>query len=296
MTVRDDILEQTPARLPAPGTRRRHRPAGASRYRHRPRKIVAPLFVLLFVIGGWLLVSYAVLDEQRRFLLPPPQDVFIKGVLDSASRDQIFVGLWSTAQVALTGFAIAIAIGIALAVAMSQAKWVEESLYPYAVILQTVPTLALVPLFGFWLGFNFTSRVAVCVTISLFPIITNTLFGLTSIGQELHDVFTLHRAGRMTQLWKLQLPHALPAIFTGLRISAGLSVIGAIVGDYFFRQGQAGIGRLLDIYRATLQTEKLFTAVFFAASLGLALFWSVSWIGHRLTRQWHPAARPGRSP
>jgi len=259
-------------------------------------RVVAPLLVLLLAIGGWLLLSYVLLDTRRRFLLPPPRDVISKGFLDPAGREEILAGLWSTIQVALAGYGIAIGIGFALAVAMSQARWIENSLYPYAVILQTIPTLALVPLFGFWLGFNFPSRVTVCVTISLFPLITNTLFGLKSVGQDLHDLFTLHHAGRVARLWKLQLPHALPAIFTGLRTSAGLSVIGAIVGDYFFRRGQAGLGRLLDIYRANLETEKLFAAVFFAALLGLALFWSVSWLGRRLTKHWHPAAQPIDSP
>ena len=125
------------------------------------------------------------------------------------------------------------------AILMSQAKWVERSFYPYAVALQTVPILALTPLIGQFFDYNFRSRVIVCVIISLFPIIANTLFGLLSADQGHHDLFRLHGAGRWTRLWKLQFPGALPAIFTGLRISAGLSVIGAIVGDFFFRRGDA---------------------------------------------------------
>ena len=127
---------------------------------------------------------------------------------------------------------------------MSQAKWVERSLFPYAVVLQTIPILALVPLIGFWFDFNFRSRVIVCVLIAIFPIINNTLFGLLSADQGQHDLFTLHDSSRFTRLWRLQLPAGMPAIFSGFRISAGLAVIGAIVGDFFFRQGDPGIGKL----------------------------------------------------
>ena len=93
------------------------------------------------------------------------------------------------------------------------------------------------PVIGFAFGFNFRSRVLVCVLIALFPIITNTLFGLLSVDHGQHDLFTLHGAGRWKRLWKLQFPTAPPNIFTGLRISAGSSVIGAVVGDFFFVQG-----------------------------------------------------------
>src|SRR5262249_59129984 len=139
--------------------------------------------------------------------------------------------VWLTTRVAAVGLAIAAALGIGLAVVMTRARWVERSLYPYAVVLQTVPILAMVPLIGFWFGFGFGSRVLVCVLIALFPIIANTLFGLRSVQRGFRDLFALHRAGRLSRLVRLELPAALPAILTGLRISARLSVTGAIVGD-----------------------------------------------------------------
>ena len=121
-------------------------------------------------------------------------------------------------------------------------------MFPYMVMLQAIPILAIVPLIAFWFGTGQTSRVIVCVIISLFPIIVNTLFGLQSADRGMHDLFTLQHANRWTRLRKLMFPAALPAIFAGLRISAGLSVIGAIVGDFFFGQGEAGIGQLLRKY------------------------------------------------
>jgi NitT/TauT family transport system permease protein len=254
------------------------------------RRLLPPLGVLAIVLGIWYAFSYVLLRESQRFLLPPPHEVVRVGFLDTENLGEILRGLWSTTQVAIVGLAIAIAIGTSLAVAMSQARWVEDSVYPYAVILQTIPIIALVPLIGFWFEFNFRSRVIVCVLISLFPVVTNTLFGLKSADRQLHDLFTLHGASRATRLRKLLLPSALPAIFAGYRISAGLSVIGAIVGDFFFRQGEPGIGRLIDVYRNRLESEELFTAIFFSSLLGLVVFWGFGFLGDRLVRSWHESA------
>ena len=251
---------------------------------------VPPLLVLCGVVGAWWAFSYLAFEPDRRFLLPPPHEVVNEGFLDWRNLREVLVGLGQTTQVALTGLALAIALGMLFAVLMSQAKWVERSFYPYAVVLQTIPILALVPLVGVCFGFNFRSRVIVCVIISLFPVITNTLFGLQSVDRGHHDLFTLYGAGRLTRLWKLQLPSALPAVFAGLRISAGLSVIGAIVGEFFFRQGTPGLGRLLDRYHSNLQREQLFTAVFFSSLLGVALFWAFGLAGSLVLRRWHPSA------
>ncbi len=195
--------------------------------------------------------------------------------------------LWDTAQVSMIGLLIAFAIGASLAIVMSQAKWIERSLYPYAVIMQVTPILAIVPLIALWFGYDFTARVFVCVLIAIFPIITNTLHGLLTVDSNHHDLFTLHRASRVERLLKLQLPHAIPDIFIGLKVSAGLSVIGAIVGEFFFRQGTPGLGRLLDLYRAYLQTDLLMSALIFCCALGIASFWVVGLIGHQLTKNWH---------
>jgi NitT/TauT family transport system permease protein len=188
------------------------------------------------------------------------------------------------------GLAIASVIGVALAIAMNQARWIERSLYPWAVILQTMPVLALVPLFGFWFGFGFTSRVLVCVLMALFPLIVNTLFGLRSVDSAHHELFTLHGAGWRTRLRKLQLPAALPAFFTGLRISAGLSVMGAVVGDFFFKQGEPGIGTLIDLYRSNLQSEQMFAAVLLTSSFGILVFWFFGVLARRVG-SWHASTR-----
>jgi NitT/TauT family transport system permease protein len=254
-------------------------------------QILAPLGVFVLVIGVWLFISYVLLEPRRRFLMPPPQDVIRIGFFDARNLNEILGALWSTSQVAVAGLLVSIAIGTIVPVVMIQARWIEWSLYPWAVVLQTIPILAIVPLIGFWFQFGFSSRVLVCVLISLFPIVTNTLFGLKSTDQAQHDLFTLQRANRLQRLLKLQLPGALPAIVSGWRIAAGLSVVGAIVGDFFFRQGDPGIGRLIDDYRARLQSEQLFAAVGVSSLLGLLVFWGFGLLGRLLVGSWHESHR-----
>jgi NitT/TauT family transport system permease protein len=254
--------------------------------RRRLWELVPPTLVLLLVLGVWYAGSYLLVDPGLRFLLPPPHAVLEVAFLDADNLTELLGGLALSARVAMTGLATAVAVGVGLAILMSQARWLEHSLYPHIVVLQTVPVLALVPLFGYWLGYGYASRVLVCVLIALFPIVANTLFGLRSVDPGLHDLFTLHRAGRVTRLVKLQLPAALPAIFTGLRISAGLSVIGAIVGDFFFQQGQPGIGQLIYVYPKRLQSEMLFAAVILASLFGLVVFWIFGVLARRVTA-WH---------
>src|SRR5207249_4335432 len=139
--------------------------------------------------------------------------------LDPDNLADLLAAVGLSAQVALLGLALATVLGLGMAILMSQGRWIERSVYPYAVVLQTIPITALAPAFGFWFGFGFGTRVLVCVLVALFPIVANTLFGLRSVAASHHDLFTLHGAGRLTRLVKLALPAALPNIFTGLRIS-----------------------------------------------------------------------------
>lgn len=261
-----------------------------SRAREFAWTIIPPLIFFGLFVGLLYLVSYFFLTPERQFLLPPPHEVVKNGLFDGANLREQLTALWDTTKVALVGLGIAFLIGTALAILMSQAKWIERSLYPYVVIVQVTPILALVPLIAIWFGFDFQARVVVVVLIAIFPIVTNTLWGLLTVDSNLHDLFSLHEAGRLKRLLKLQVPHAVPAIFVGLRVSAGLSVIGTIVGEFFFRQGTPGLGRLLDLYRARLQTDLLMSTLLFASGLGIAVFMVVGFLGNRLTRKWFEAS------
>ena len=249
-----------------------------------------PFLLFLAVLGIWYLVSYQVLDPQRRFLLPPPHAVVRVAFLDRGNLEVLLRALSLTAGVAMAGLAVAIVLGIGLGVLMSQARWVERAVYPWAVVLQTIPILALVPLIGFWFQFGLFSRVLVCVLVAVFPITSTTLFGLRGVDRGDHDLFTLYGAGRLARLRKLQWPAALPAIFAGLRISAGLAVIGAVVGDFFFKQGEPGIGVLMEVYRQGLRSEQLFGAVILSSLLGLVVFWAFGWLARRVVGSGHETA------
>ena len=250
------------------------------------RIAVGPIAVLGVVIGVWYIVSYEVLSPDRRFLLPPLQTVFNTAFFHHANFVVLVDALGVTTEVAMIGLAIAIAIGVLIAIVMSEAKTLERGFYPYLVVLQTIPILALVPLIGFWLGFGLSARIVVCILISLFPIIANTLFGLQSYSESYRELFDLHRSGRLTKLVKLKLPMALPAMFAGFRISAGLSVIGEIVGGYFFQRGAQDIGALLEEFTATINGPMLIGAIILSAALGVAVFWVFGGVSALVVGRW----------
>lgn len=255
------------------------------------RKVWPPIAVFGVALAIWYAISYLVLDESRRFLMPPPHAVVIEGFLDAHTRGEILSSLMYTALVAMCGLAVATVIGVAWAIAMSHARWVERSLFPYAVMLQCIPVLALVPLIGFWFGFGFLSRVVVCVMIALFPIVSNTLFGLQSVDNQSRELFALQRASKRAVLARLEFPAAVPAIFAGMRIAAGLAVVGAIVADFFFRQGQPGIGTVISRYQAQVQSGELFAAIIIASLFGVAIFVIFGLIGRRASGSWYQATK-----
>lgn len=259
------------------------------RMRRRFSEIVPPLIVFLVVIAAWYVVSYFVLEPSKSFLLPMPHEVIIEGFAAEKTRADILAATWETAKVAIIGLVIAFVIGSVTAVLMSQAKWIERSLYPYAVFLQTVPILALVPVIGFWFGFELPSRVVVCVIIALFPLIINPLKGLLDADRGLHDLLTLSGASRWTRLRKLQIRSAMPQVFIGLQTAAGLSVVGAVVGDFFFGRGAIGLGLLLSRYSSRLQSAEMLATVLAACALGLIAFWLFGALGRRIVGRWSDA-------
>lgn len=263
--------------------------APAARRRVKPGVVLAP--AVLFVV---LMTLWTVVASRNASLLPTPVEVWRDGFTNPEVRGRLGGALWQTVKESVAGLLIAAVLGITLAALMDRAKWFERALFPWAVALQTVPILALVPLIKARYGVGFTPRAIVCVVIAIFPIMTNTLFGLKSTDENHHDLFTLHRASRTRRLFRLQFPGALPSIFTGLRISAGLSVVGAIIGEYFFRSGETGIGHLIETYRAgrhDYDDAALFATVATACLLGIAVFVVFGYLSNRATRDWYePAA------
>jgi len=220
------------------------------------------------------------------FLLPNPLEVLQAFVSDF---ELIIGGLWITFQEALYGYLLAISIGITSAAIMSQSKILERSFYPYAILLQTLPAVAVAPLIVLWFGFDMLSVVIISLIISLFPIINNTLLGLKSTSTNLVELFQMHNSSRFVNFFKLRLPAAIPHIIAGLRISAGLSVIGAIVGEFIIGSGSmgGGLGVMVIYAQGDLETALVMALILTATLLGFVFFMSVTTLGHQLLKHWH---------
>ena len=259
----------------------------------RTAGVLGPAGVFAAFIGLWYLVGGVLLPEHKRFLLPLPHRVVTDGFLvwrtsERRGLQPVLLSTWDSAKIALAGLVVTVVVGTTLAVLMSMSRWVERATWPYLVAIQSAPVLALTPLIRALIDGVTTQRIVVVVLISVFPVVSNTLFGLLSAGTAQHELFTLHRASRWTRLTKLQFPSALPNIFVGLRISAGLSVIGAVVGDFYFRQGGVvGIGAQIDVYRSRLWGAELITAIIMASALGLCVFLAFGRLERLVVSRWH---------
>lgn len=253
----------------------------------RLRDAVPIVLVFLGFMGLWYAMSYVLLPSRQRFKVPPPHRTINQAFFDAHNRAELFEGIKNTGKVALIGFAIAVLLAFVAAVGMALAQWAERAFFPWAVILQTIPVLALTPLLTAWFKPGVMVRVVVTVLVAFFPILTSFLFGLKSADRGLHDLMTLHGANWWTRLRKVQLPAALPEIFTGLRVGAGLCVIGALVADFFFTRGDLGLGRLVFNYANRLQYERLFGAIILSSLLGVAIYLIIGRIGNRALRTWH---------
>lgn len=254
---------------------------------------LAPTITFGVFTGIWYLVSTVLLSPQKQFLLPRPDVVLTDGFLVWNSGSQrgfqsILESLWVTTQTAIVGLLITSVLGVGLALLMSMSSWVERATWPYLVALQAAPIIALTPLIRALIDDNNAQRLLVVVLIAFFPITSATLHGLTSVPHDLHDLFTIQRATTWQRLLKLKIPHSLPSLFLGLRTSAGLAVIGAVVGDFYFRRGgTVGIGAQIDLYRAQLWGPELVAAVIMASCLGIFLFLFFTVLGNRVTGKWH---------
>jgi NitT/TauT family transport system permease protein len=283
-TLADDLVAEEQPLVLVPKKKRR-----------RAADILPAFGVFIIFIGLWYAYHYS-LPSYKQWVVPLPHDVLLHGFTEKDNPENpvsLLQGLLITGRVALQGLAIAVILGTIVAVLMSQAKWIENAAYPYAVAIQAIPILAIVPVLRTLFGQGLMARTVVCVMISIFPIIINTLFGLKAAEPLQHDLFTLHGASRWTRLWKLQFPGALPAIFEGYRIAAGLSVVGAIVGEFFFRGTvrPRGLGILIDLYTSRLWGEQTYAAIIVAALLSLLFFWGFGLLRKAVVGRWYQGAR-----
>lgn len=259
------------------------------RRRGRPliRSVAPPAVTLLGLLLVWELVTR--LFRIPPYLLPPPSEVM--RVL--ARSGELWRATWTSTQAAMIGFGLSALAGTAAAVALSSTRLIERSFYPFTVFLQTVPLVAVAPLLSVWFGYGLKPVAVSAFIVSVFPVIANTLTGLRSTDPALRDLFRLYGASPAATLFKLKLPSALPSIFTGLRIAAGLAVIGTVVGEFSasFAGRHAGLGVVIVTHQRAQETDVVFAAVVLASLLGLVMFSLVGITGHLLLRRWHASAQ-----
>lgn len=227
------------------------------------------------VRGGWV----------ADYLVPRPTQV-LASIRDNFR--ELMLAMWSTAWASGVGFALSAAVGVMIAIVLSSGGWVQRALYPYAVFFQTVPIVAIAPLLVIWFGLDADAVVASSFIVSVFPVIANTLTGLRSTDPALRELFQLYGAGRLSTLLKLRVPFAMPSVFTGFRVAAGLAVIGTIVGEFIVG---TGLGGLISVSRQQQKVDKVFATLLLSSLLGIALFTAVNLAGKLVMRNWHASEK-----
>jgi NitT/TauT family transport system permease protein len=237
------------------------------------------LALFICVLAVWQAVVLAC--GIKPYLVPAPTAVWAAA---RENQGELLRAVALTGCGALSGFAVSCLIGSLIAFVFAQSRLIQRSCYPYAIFLQTVPIVAIAPLIILWFGYGFTSVVVVASILSLFPIITNGTAGLTTVDRNLLELFALNNATRRQLLFKLRLPNALPYFVTGAKISSGLSVIGAIVGEFFAGLGanNHGLGYLISMTSGQSKIAYLFAAIMASTLLGLTVFILINWVGQRL--------------
>jgi NitT/TauT family transport system permease protein len=242
-----------------------------------------PVALFLVLAGVWHVITRAL--QVPAYVLPGPLEVAREAVANGSS----LIGASAlTAVAALSGFCASLIIGCLIGFAFSQWPLVRSSCYPYAIFLQTVPIVAIAPLIIIWFGTGLQSVILVSFIVSLFPMITNATAGLTTLDRDLVALFRLYDASPWHMLIKLRIPAATPFVITGAKTSSGLSVIGAIVGEFFAGYGaeQYGLGYLITLTSGQLKTAYLFAAVLCSTLLGLIMFGAVNALGNAVLNRW----------
>ena len=249
-------------------------------------RLALPILVLALGVVLWDLVVR--LNHIPPYVLPAPTLVFSTLVSDGALLGHsLLVTLTTTVE----GFALAAVGGIGLAVLFSQSRLVEYSLYPYAVILQVTPVVAIAPLLLIYLP-QPLAVLACAWIVAFFPVLANTTLGLNSVDHNLLALFQLYKASRWQVLWDLKLPAALPQMLAGLRIAGGLSLIGAVVAEIAAGSAGAGSGLAYRIAESgyRLNIPRMFAALLLLAVAGIVIFFVLSALSHLALRRWHESA------
>ena len=250
-------------------------------------KYLGPVVAFVIFISLWQAIPTIL--EIKSFILPKPTDVVAAAIKD-------WHLLWPAMQItiveAVIGFSLSAVIGIGVSILLASSRIIEISLYPYAVILQTIPVIAIAPIVVIWFGSGFNSIVIISFLIGFFPIVSNTLMGLNSVDKNMVDLFQLYNASKWQTMWKLRIPAAMPYIMSGLKVSCTLSIIGAITGEYIagIGGGKGGLGYAITVAAVQLKTPYLFACAIAGALFGIVFYLIVSFISRLVLSSWHESA------
>jgi len=249
--------------------------------------IIAPVVIGILALAGWEFAvrAYAI----PSYILPGP--ILIAETL-LKDWGTLSASLWITLRITAAALIAAVTVGVALAVLFTQSKWLELSLFPYAVILQVTPIVAIAPLIIIWVGDINLSLLICAWIVAFFPILSNTILGLNSVDHNLINLFQMYGASRWQTLRYLRLPAALPFFLGGLKISGGLALIGAVVAEFVAGSGGNASGLAYRILESgyQLRIPRMFAALIMISLTGIAIFLLTSWISHVLLRRWHESA------
>ncbi len=245
-----------------------------------------PVAMLALTVFAW----DAVVEWNKipPYVLPGPRLVFDTLISDWAV---LFSSLMVTLTTTLQGFVLAVVGGVGLAILFNQSRLIEYSLYPYAVILQVTPIVAVAPLLLIYLP-QHLAVLACAWIVAFFPVLANTTLGLQSVDRNLVDLFRLYGASRWQMLWDLKLPAAMPYVLGGLKIAGGLSLIGAVVAEIAAGSAGAGSGLAYRIVESgyRLNIPRMFAALLLLSVAGVVIFFALSLLSHLLLRRWHESA------
>ena len=250
----------------------------------RVQRVLYPAVVAVVLLAAWqgLVTGF----KLPPYLVPSPVLMFQTLVTDWQSLGG---ALLVTLKITLLSFIVATVVGVLISFLFVQSRKIETALFPYAVLLQVTPIVAVAPLIIIWVK-NPVAAMTVCAAlVALFPIISNTTLGLRSIDPDLQSYFKLNRATRWQQLVRLRIPSALPYFFGGLRISSGLALIGAVVAEFVAGTGGSGAGLAYQILQAGFQLNipRMFAALLLISLTGVALFVLMAWLTKVALGSWH---------
>jgi NitT/TauT family transport system permease protein len=258
-----------------------------SKRREKVAQWVLPVVMLSMALFAWDRV--VVWNEIPHYILPRPGLVAVTLWQDWAI---LLPALLVTLQITLMALAVAVLGGVGLAILFTQSRWIEMSFYPYAVILQVTPVVAIAPLIFIYVDSRIAGLLLCAWIVAFFPVLANTTLGLRSADSNLRDLFRIYGATRWQTLRHLQIPSAMPYFLAGLRIAGGLSLIGAVVAEYVAGTGGIGSGLAFRILEAgyRLNIPRMFAALFLIAVTGVVIFAGLTFLSHMLLRKWHESA------